>query len=403
MVLALLTLCACAPSQAPDSRAPLTHEAYVWQRVWTPAVAVAVREGSADFSGLRVLVLQQIGDERIALAPDRDALRERGLPLRLVLRIEGSRPRASAESLAQRMGETAQHWRAHGLQVVGVEVDHDCASAALADYAAWLQAFRAALPSGLALSVTALPSWLDAPEGLARVREVADETVLQVHAVEAWRSALVDRESSLRWARAWQAHASRPFRIALPAYALRVQLGREGRPAAVDAEGALDRSGAPAQARHADPAEVAAIVRALQAADLPQLQGLLWFRLPVQGDRRSWAPATLAAVMRGALPPPQIELLALQRGSGLQDLLLRNVGGIDAQAPAQIAVPAHCGVVEGVGDYAFAPGSATLQARPPPWLAPGATLALGFARCAPALPARQRLPVEVGAGNERGL
>ena len=396
-------LSACAPSQAPDSRAPLTHEAYVWQRVWTPAVAAAVREGSADFSGLRVLVLQQIGDERIALAPDRDALRERGLPLRLVLRIEGSRPRASAESLAQRMGETAQHWRAHGLQVVGVEVDHDCASVALADYAEWLQAFRAALPSGLALSVTALPSWLDAPEGLARVREVADETVLQVHAVEAWRRALVDRESSLRWARAWQAHASRPFRIALPAYALRVQLGREGRPAAVDAEGALDRSGARAQAGHADPAEVAAIVRALQAADLPQLQGLLWFRLPVQGDRRSWAPATLAAVMRGTLPPPQIELLALQRGPGLQDLLLRNVGGIDAQAPAQIAVPAHCGVVEGVGDYAFAPGSATLQARPPPWLAPGATLALGFARCAPALPARQRLPVEVGAGNERGL
>ncbi|MFN7782730.1 MAG: DUF3142 domain-containing protein [Lysobacterales bacterium] len=391
-VLILLLLAACAPAQAPESRTPITQEAYVWQRTWTPAVAAAVRERSADFSGLRVLVLQQIGDERIALAPDRDALRARGLPLRLVLRIEGSRPRASAESLAQRMGETAQHWRTHGLQVVGVEVDHDCASAALADYAEWLQTFRAALPSGLALSVTALPSWLEAPEGLARVREVADETVLQVHAVEAWRSALVDLEPSLRWARAWQAHAPRPFRIALPAYALRVQLGRDGRPAAVDAEGALDRSGARAQARHADPAEVAAIVRALQAAELPQLQGLLWFRLPVEGDRRSWAPATLAAVMRGAVPPARIELQAVARGAGLQDLLLRNAGAIDAQAPSRIALPAHCALVEGVGEYAAAPASAVLLSRQPPWLAPGDALALGFARCAAALPERQRLP-----------
>src|SRR5690606_1823792 len=112
-----------------------------------------------------------------------------------------------------------------------------------------------------------------------------------------------------------------------------------------------------------------------------QLQGLLWFRLPVAGDRRSWAPATLASVLRGALPPAVIELHVIERGPGLQDLLLRNAGAIDAAAPARIALPPHCTLVEGVGTYAAEPGDTALRAASPPWLAPGAALALGFARC----------------------
>lgn len=364
-------------------------------------MGAAVREQSADFSGLRVLVLQQIGDERIEVLPDLDALRDRGLALRLVLRIEGSRLRADADMLARALGEIAQRWRRQGLQIEGVEVDHDCASAALADYADWLRRFRAAVPSDLALSITALPSWLEAPEGLSALREVADETVLQVHAVEAWRSALVDAESSLRWARAWQAHAPRPFRVALPAYSLRVQLGRDGKPVTVDAEGALDRSGQGALERRADPAEVARLVRALGVEPLSQLQGLLWFRLPVAGDRRSWAPSTLAAVMRGELPSASIELQAIARGPGLQDLLLRNAGAIDAAAPERVALPAHCTLVEGVGAYAAEPGDTALLAASPPWLAPGAALALGYARCDPGLPPLQRLPVDVEEARAR--
>lgn len=383
-------MAACLPAEAPAPERPIEHEAYVWQRQWTAAVGAAVREGTQDFAGLRVLALQQVDVERIAVTPDLDVLQGRGLPLRAVLRIEGSRPRAEAGELARALGEIVLRWRAHGLQVEGVEVDHDCASAALADYADWLRVFRSGLPSDLDLSITALPSWLEAPEGLAALRGAVDETVLQVHAVEAWRSALVDVDSSLRWVRAWQAHAPRPFRVALPDYALRVQLGRDGRPAAVDAEGTVDRSGERADDRHADPAHVARIVRAMEKERLPQLRGLLWFRLPVAGDRRSWAPATLAAVMLGDTPPVQIELQAIVRGGGLHDLVLRNAGAIDAQAPSRIEFPRDCRVIEGVGAYVGDPVTSSLQAARAPWLSPGASLALGFARCDQAL-ATQRL------------
>lgn len=397
IVLILSMVAACVPAEAPVPERHLEHEAYVWQRQWTAPVGTAVRDGTRDFAGLRVLALQQVGAERIAVTPDLDVLQARGLPLRAVLRIEGSRPRAEAGELARALGEIVLRWRTHGLQVRGVEVDHDCASAALADYADWLRSFRSGLPSDLALSITALPSWLEAPEGLLALRRAADETVLQVHAVEAWRSALVDVDSSLRWVRAWQAHAPRPFRVALPAYALRVQLGRDGRPAAVDAEGMVDRSGERAHDRHADPAVVAYIVRAIEKEPLPQLRGLLWFRLPVAGDRRGWAPATLAAVMRGDAPAAQIELQAIERGAGLYDLILRNAGAVDAQAPSRIEFPSDCRVLEGVGAYAGDLATSSLQATRPPWLSPGASLALGFARCDRALATRRLLRVDESA------
>jgi hypothetical protein len=381
---ACLVVAACAPAPAP----PLDHAAYVWQRQWTPAVAAAVTDRSADFSGLRVLALQQTATARVATSPDLAALSARGVPVRVVLRMEGSRPRADAAELGLTLAGIVQRWRAAGVRVDGVEVDHDCASAGLAEYAAWLPRFRASLPADLLLSITALPSWLDNPAELALLRAAADESVLQVHALDATRLALFNRADALRSARAWQAQAPQPFRVALPAYSLRVQLAADGRTLAVDAEGGLGASGAGARERHADPAEVAGLVRTLQNEAMPALRGLLWFRLPVQGDRRSWAPATLAAVMRGDAPPSRIALQYIDRGGGLYDLALHNPADTDARAPALLELPAHCGVIEGLGGYRRQPGTTTLHSPDPPWMKPMASLALGFARCGPIEPAR---------------
>ena len=390
--LLLAAVCAVVAACAPASPPPLHHAAYVWQRQWTPAVAAAVTDRTADFAGLRVLALQQTARARVETKPDLDSLSRRGLPVRVVLRMEGSRPRADAAELGVAMAEIVQRWRVAGVRVDGVEVDHDCASAGLADYAAWLPRFRAALPADLLLSITALPSWLDAPAELARLRAAADESVLQVHALDATRLDLFNRADALRWAQAWQAQAPQPFHIALPAYSLRVQLAADGRPLAVDAEGALDASGAHARERHADPADVAGFVRTLQNNPLPGLRGLLWFRLPVQGDRRSWAPATLAAVMRRDAPPSRIALNYIDRGDGLYDLALHNPADTDARAPALLELPAHCGLIEGLGGYRLQPGTTTLHSPDPPWLRPATTVALGFARCGPIESARRFAP-----------
>ncbi|HRF53946.1 MAG TPA: DUF3142 domain-containing protein [Aquimonas sp.] len=380
--LGLLSSCSQAPSPA------LSQDAYVWQRHWTPAVSDAVRSRELPLDGLRVLALQWIGERVVQTQPDLPTLAARGLPLRLVLRIEGSRPRLAPATVATAIRTVLVEWRAQGLSVAGIEIDHDCASAALEDYADWLSRLKAELPNGIALSVTALPSWLDNPDGLRALRQVADESVLQVHAVEADQAHLFDPNSALHWIAGWQQHGDKTFRVALPAYRLRVRSGADGRPLAVDGEGLGELSGSAATERYAIPAEVARVVH-LIGHDAPSaMRGWVWFRLPVASDRLGWAPATLAHAMRGEMPNAQIELQAIQRTKGLFDLFLHNADRIDGLSPTTISLPADCGLVEGHADFSATPFLPQLSAPRPQWLAPDQRVAIGFARCSRPLPER---------------
>ena len=383
--LGLLSSCSQAPSPA------LTQDAYVWQRHWTPAVSDAVRSRVLPLDGLRVLALQWVGERLVEAQPDLPTLAARGLPLRLVLRIEGSRPRLAPATVATAIRTVLVEWRAQGLSVAGIEIDHDCASAALEDYADWLSRLKTELPNGIVLSITALPSWLDNPDGLRTLRQVADESVLQVHAVEADQAHLFDADSALHWIAGWQQHGDQAFRVALPAYRLRVRGGADGRPLAVDGEGLGELSGSAAMERYAIPAEVARVVH-LIGHDAPSaMRGWVWFRLPVASDRLGWAPATLAHAMRGEMPNAQIELQAIQRTKGLFDLFLHNADRIDGLSPTTISLPADCGLVEGTGLF-MTDGMATrLHSPQAQWLAPDQRLAIGYARCAQALAERSDL------------
>jgi hypothetical protein len=383
--LGLLSSCREAPSPA------LTQEAYVWQRSWTPAVSAAVRSRELALDGLRVLALQWIGDRSIQVQTDLRALAARGLPLRLVVRIEGSRPRLPTMAVATAIRAVLAEWQAKGLRVVGIEIDHDCASAGLGEYADWLSQLTAELPNGIALSITALPSWLDNRDDLHALRQIADESVLQVHAVEARQAHLLGAESTLRWIAAWQAHGDEAFRVALPAYRLRVRNGGDERPLMVDGEGLGELSGSAAMERYAVPAEVARVVHIIGQDAPSAMRGWVWFRLPVASDRLGWAPATLAYAMRGDMPYAQIELQAIQRDEGLFDLFLHNADQIDGLSPKAIALPTDCSVVEGIGEFMADAMATRLHTPQALWLAPDQRVAIGYARCAQPLAERSDL------------
>jgi hypothetical protein len=381
--LGLLSSCSQAPSPA------LTQDAYVWQRHWTPAVSDAVRSRELPLDGLRVLALQWIGERVVQTQPDLPALAARDLPLRLVVRIEGSRPRLPTAMVSEAIRKVLADWRSGALRVEGVEIDHDCASAGLDDYADWLSRLKSELPSGLTLSITALPSWLDNPEDLRALRRIADESVLQVHAVEAGQVHLFDPDSALRWIAAWQTNGDQPFRVALPAYRLRVRNGADGRPLSVDGEGLGELSGNSATERYAIPAEVAQVVRRLGRDAPPAMRGWIWFRLPVAGDRLGWAPATLAHAMRGEMPDSFLELDSSSRDNILFDLSLHNPTTTDALGPSTISLPAECSLIEGSGLFHADPAKAQLLSEQRPWLAPNQRVRIGYARCEHGLPERQ--------------
>ena len=261
----------------------------------------AVADAPPELAGLHVLALEVAADgAQVWPAVALDALRRSHRPITAVVRIDGSRPLAEL-SLAP-LVEVLATWREAGVEVAGVEIDHDCATAALADYATWL--VRARVP-GVRWSITALPTWTGSA-ALARVIAAVDEVVLQVHAIRA--PTIFEPHQARRWVDAFAtAMAGRPFRVAVPTY--RVELGE------------------------AEPRMVAGFVHELAGAAVPGLRGIVWFRLPVASDRATWRTATLRGAITGAPLVADVRVHVAPRGPGVFDIVLANDGTLDARYP----------------------------------------------------------------------
>jgi Protein of unknown function (DUF3142) len=285
---------------------PLGQDAYVWQRNWTPSVSAAVATAPAAIGGLRVLVAESADAPLTILPVDLRALADAHRPVTLVVRIDGSRP-VGGLSLAPVIA-AAEQWKAAGVTVAGIEIDHDCATARLPDYAAWLIAHR---PARLRYSITALPTWAGSPV-LRDVAAAVDEIVVQVHAVRApaifeparARSDLAAFSAAVPTAR---------LRVALPTYRARVN----GRLIEVE------------------PEDVVAFVDQLARSPIANLEGIVWFRLPVIGDDTTWTGDAFAAVIENRTRGPSDVRVALRsRGNDLYDIVATNPTAGAVEFPA---------------------------------------------------------------------
>ncbi len=348
ITLARAVLCsiaiACSAAPEPDadtsgssrSRGVASAQAaYVWQRNWTPAVRAAVARPPAGIDGLRVLAAEVQPDGRIdPVAVDTASLATARLPITLVMRLEGSRPIAglglsSVVQLAERL-------RGSGVEVTGIEVDHDCASAGLATYARWLREHR---PAGYRFSITALPAWaMDDAEALRRVAAAVDEIVVQVHAVRT--PVIFDAQAARRdLARFSRAVRGVPIQVALPTYRAVVR----------SVEGASRELGV-------TPDEVEPVVTSLIDRPLAGVVGVVWFRLPVEGDDHSWTRDTFAAVVARLVDPEhvagqrsaRVELVA--HGGDRFDVVVSNDGDTRVELPP-LRVMGHIAAADMVMGY----------------------------------------------------
>jgi hypothetical protein len=161
------------------------------------AAVIYVHQGVIEGHGGMVRVVRQ------GLAPHAGD----GRPVVPVVRLRGAVP---AAALAAALNELVAVWRARGREVAMVQIDCDAPTARLAEYAALIEAVRARLDRGSALSVTALADWLVAapPGALKRLMGAADEVVFQLYHR---RHPLPDLD---RYDRALAA-LDRPFRVGL--------------------------------------------------------------------------------------------------------------------------------------------------------------------------------------------
>lgn len=373
----LAALAGCQPDPAP----PLDQQLYIWQRQWRPAHAQALAESRADFSTLRVLALQaqpKAGWSRALV--DLPRLKADGRPLIAVVRLDGQLPALDLQAAEAQIARLLADWQAAGVTPGGLEIDHDSASARLPGYTAFLINLRQQLPPGMQLSITALPAWLASPH-LPALLQVVNSSVLQVHAVSDPRRGLFDPVQARQWAERWGRVSDKPFYLALPAYGVALLPDSGGTPV-VESEVPLNRAGE----RHellADPQQLADLGRQLRNQPPAHLAGLIWFRLPLPGDRRAWSLATLKAVARGEVLASQWRV-ELSEQAGLYDISLANVGNLDLPLPAQVALAVElCDAADAVNGYRLqqSPEHLLFNRQSSARVAAGGRRALGWARC----------------------
>ncbi len=264
---------------------PFRHDAFAWQRRWTPAVLEAVAQPSAEIDGLLVLMGEvewPAGPQLVRTEADLTLLAALERPVGIALRVgvppAGWGPQVAEATLAA-VEDLRAEAEASGLQPSELHLDIDVPTSRLDSYASWLPRVRAAWP-GVPLTITGLPTWLES-DSLPAVLGTVDGWVLQVHWLDRWWGRLLDSDQAR--AAVWSAGAlGTPFRVALPTYRSR---GVRGEPSA--------------------------LVDLLQGWSLRRpanMTGVVWFRLPVDGERDTLPRAAFEAVLGGRVPTATAEV-----------------------------------------------------------------------------------------------
>lgn len=332
---------ASGPSRPVVEHVGLPQGAYVWQRIWTPAHRGALANSHELFSELHVLAAQlQPGEGWFDAHVDLDALRIDARNVRPVIRLDGGLPTLNANDIATRSARLIADWRNAGVHVDGIEIDFDGTAARMDEYARLLVVLKAQLPRDATISITVLPGWIAAP-GLPALLDHADESALQLHATTDASSAPFDARQAAQSIADFGALARNPFDIALPSYG-----------SALDATNGDDVQGGERRELNADPVAIAGLLRDLERAHPAKFHRVLWFRLPLPGDRRAWPLATLAAVIRDQPLQAKLEADATAGGDGAFDLQVANRGTLAAALPSQVEIDAPgCSNAEALPGY----------------------------------------------------
>jgi Protein of unknown function (DUF3142) len=344
--LGLLSL-ACSGKRAAG---PLRQEAYVWQRTWNPAVQDSVRQarGFAELVVLAAEVDLRSENPRVARVPLDATLKTLGKPVGAALRVSefpglfAQKP-GVVRLLEALIREVKTEARTKGIRLSEIQIDYDCPESKLADYRDVLPHLRRAA-SPLPLTITVLPSWMRHRRAFRTLIEETDGYVLQLHSLILPRSpdeqiTMIEPTSARGWVEE-AARFGRSFHVALPTHGYTAAIDEKGELVGLLAEGPLFSwsPGVTVRTVRSDPAAMAGLIRGWTRDRPSALAGVIWFRLPVAGERLNWPWPTLRTVMAGRAPQPAVRLLKREPEPGLVEIDLLNAGEAAASWPATVRV-----------------------------------------------------------------
>ena len=328
----------------------LPHQAYVWQRAWTPPVCEAVAEHGNTFEEAVVLAAEVAwinkAPQVARIGVDFPTLTNLHCPIGLALRVGPAgglgTNRTMVDFLAGLAASLAAEARKNNVNPVELQIDFDCATAKLDDYRAWLTVVQQRL-APLPVTITVLPDWLDSP-AFRPLAAMATNYVLQVHSLE--KPASVDAPFSLCDTGAAERAVARaaklgiPFRVALPTYAYIAAFNTGGKFIGISADGPRPDWPKGTQWRElpADPLAMSALVRFWNTNHPPAMQGVIWFRLPAAADNLNWRWPTLGAIIAGRVPREKFRATTRRAGPGLVEISLENTGELDISSRLAVEV-----------------------------------------------------------------
>jgi hypothetical protein len=318
----------------------MPNEVYVWQRQWDSTVSEALIEAAPDMDGFTVLTaevsFQQGQIKQVIRVPvNYEQLKATEKPVALALRIGPYSGVFSNDSettgfLCTLAGSLIEDAREKGIEPAELQIDHDCAESKLSDYLELIRILRGKV-STVPIVITALPAWLNHRAFKSLVRET-NGFVLQVHSLERPKSPdapiiLCDIVSSSKWVEK-AARLGIPFRVALPTYGYIVGFDKSGQFLGISAEGpaATWPEGAVLRTADSDAIAIAGLVQKWQNDRPANMQGLIWYRLPLNTDQQNWRWETLSLVMKGHKPREEIKVGVDYSQKGLVQITLVNSG-----------------------------------------------------------------------------
>lgn len=395
----------------------LDQQAYVWQREWTDPVEQAIAQAPPQLRRLVVLHAELTfrirGDgvltTDVAAAEVRwDALARSQWQVGLAIRVRSfagpfSQDGQAVDVLERVARNGIDQANRAGLSVAEVQIDFDAASRQLRNYARWIRGLRKRL-APLPVTFTALASWTrqaDFPE-LARA---GDGFVLQVHGLDPQRPDAVIRPAEATQAVERAALAGVDFKVALPTYGHLVARDAAGTLVGIASEGPEPNWPADATVAvvQAQPNEMVALVRRWQADRPARLTGVVWYRLPVVGDRLNWHAETFAQVTETTRVEPILEVRIPRPERGLVEIDLHNAGTDQALLESPIALRWTGGRLlasDALNGYAWvdADGPAATLNPPETWpinrLQPGETRKIAWLRFEPGSDAKVEVHVD---------
>jgi hypothetical protein len=353
IALCLLAFCgALLPDQNVQAQTlPLPHDAYVWQRSWNQPVRDSVAKHAQTFSNLVVLAAEvswkQQEPEVVRVAVEYPVLAAAKTPVGLALRIgpysgpfaETNRVTLMLCSLAKGLVAEAT---AKGVKPSELQIDFDCAESKLEGYRTWVTAMRKAV-APVPLTITTLPTWLRQPT-FGPLVAATDGFILQVHSLERPKSfdtpfTLCD-PATARSAVEKAAPFGVPFRVALPTYGYLLAFATNGQFVGLSAEGPSRNWPVDAKLREvrSDPLAMAALTQEWSAHRPTNLRGIIWYRLPVEGEILNWRWPTLAAIVASRSPRESVRAESRRVGPGLVEICLVNDGELDLSSRLAVEV-----------------------------------------------------------------